>query len=168
MSENIQSIANGTYSIGETNKLTFSAGPGIKIDEPSAGTVRIANDETVLWSGSPASTVTSIALTEPWSGFERIKLFGKSEGGSLYHEIDTDTINTAEHENLSNNGFSDWNSTEYFVYVTLPCSFDSQTAISVNSARYVGYWNGSWQARLLAPNTVNIITKVVGINRKEV
>ena len=30
MSENIQSISQGTYTLGETNKLTFSAGPGIK------------------------------------------------------------------------------------------------------------------------------------------
>lgn len=29
MSENIQSISQGTYTIGSTNELTFSAGPGI-------------------------------------------------------------------------------------------------------------------------------------------
>lgn len=41
MSENIQSISQGTYTIGNTNELTFSAGPGIKIDQPSEGVVRI-------------------------------------------------------------------------------------------------------------------------------
>ena len=49
MSENIQSISQGTYTIGQTSATNFIAGPGIKIDEPSAGTVRIGNDETVLF-----------------------------------------------------------------------------------------------------------------------
>lgn len=51
MSEPIQSIATGTYMIGETSNLNFEAGPGISITQPSEGTVRIANDETVLWEG---------------------------------------------------------------------------------------------------------------------
>ena len=71
MSENIQSISQGTYTIGNTNELTFSAGPGIKIDEPSAGTVRIGTDETVLWSGSGSS---DFSLSESIHNFEQIKV----------------------------------------------------------------------------------------------
>ena len=52
MSENIQSISQGTFTIGQTSATNFVAGPGIKIDEPSAGTVRIGNDETVLYEGT--------------------------------------------------------------------------------------------------------------------
>ena len=70
MSENIQSISNGTYTLGETNKLTFSAGPGIKIDEPSEGTVRIGNDETVLWSG--VANAGEFSLSESYKNFEKI------------------------------------------------------------------------------------------------
>ena len=44
MSENIQSIANGSFVLGNTNELTFSAGPGISITQPSEGTVRIGTD----------------------------------------------------------------------------------------------------------------------------
>lgn len=44
MSENIQSISQGTYTIGNTNELTFSAGPGITIDQPTEGTVRIGTN----------------------------------------------------------------------------------------------------------------------------
>ena len=44
MSENIQSISQGTYTIGNTSAINFEAGPGISITEPSAGTVRIGND----------------------------------------------------------------------------------------------------------------------------
>ena len=72
MSEPIQSIANGTYMIGETSNLNFEAGPGIKITEPSEGTVRIANDETVLYSGD--SPTTSATLSEPVTNFETFKI----------------------------------------------------------------------------------------------
>ena len=49
MSENIQSISQGTFTIGQTSATNFVAGPGIKIDEPSEGVVRIGNDvETKL------------------------------------------------------------------------------------------------------------------------
>ena len=70
MSENIQSISQGTYTIGQTSATNFQAGPGIKIDEPSAGTVRIGNDETVLWSGS--GTAGEFTLNESYKNFEKI------------------------------------------------------------------------------------------------
>ena len=75
MSENIQSISMGSFVLGDTNNLTFSAGPGIKIDSPSAGTVRIGTDETVLWSGS-IGTNSSATLSEPYTNFERIRVAG--------------------------------------------------------------------------------------------
>lgn len=84
MSENIQSIANGTYSIGETNKLTFSAGPGIKIDEPSAGTVRIGEDRTVLFSGNASTANMPVSLSESVLNFEyyEVNCIGWSYGSS--------------------------------------------------------------------------------------
>lgn len=71
MSEQIQSIANGTYMIGETTNLNFEAGPGISITQPSEGTVRIANDETVLWENSSGST--TVTLSESYYNFERVR-----------------------------------------------------------------------------------------------
>ena len=78
MSENIQSISQGTYTLGETNKLTFSAGPGIKIDEPSAGTVRIGNDETVLYSGDRTS---ACLLSENPMNFKMLR------AEDIYHNL---------------------------------------------------------------------------------
>ena len=72
MSENIQSISQGTYTIGQTSATNFVAGNGIKIDEPSAGTVRIGNDETVLWSTDSPTTLTTFTLSENASNFEFI------------------------------------------------------------------------------------------------
>jgi len=78
MSENIQSISQGTFTIGQTSATNFVAGPGIKIDEPSAGTVRIGTDETVLWSGFktdiPNTGLTTYTLSELATNFERVKV----------------------------------------------------------------------------------------------
>lgn len=77
MSE-INSIANGTFTIGQTSATNFIAGNGIQIDEPSAGTVRIANDETVLWEGDKTGTGT-ITLSEGVNNFERLAVYIGSE-----------------------------------------------------------------------------------------
>lgn len=96
MSENIQSISQGTYTIGQTSATNFIAGPGIKIDEPSAGTVRIGTDETVLWSDTTNGlTSGSLVLNEPWSGFERIRLHVVDKFGWGGSCIEYDTINLA-------------------------------------------------------------------------
>ena len=70
-------IYDGSFVLGNTNELTFSAGPGIKIDSPSAGTVRIGNDETVLWEDwtkNDQVAGTMYILSESWKNFERIGL----------------------------------------------------------------------------------------------
>ena len=72
----INSIANGSFILGQTSATNFVAGNGIRIDEPSAGTVRIGNDETVLWSG--ADTTATQTLSENITAFEEIKVYGKS------------------------------------------------------------------------------------------
>ena len=83
MSENIQSISQGTFTIGQTSATNFVAGPGIKIDEPSAGTVRIGNDETVLYSGS--STITTGALSEPATNFNYLRVsFAEKANDTVY------------------------------------------------------------------------------------
>lgn len=74
MSE-INSIANGSFVLGQTSATNFVAGNGIKIDEPSAGTVRIGNDETVLWSGNATYTNFPLTLNEPMSSFETVKFY---------------------------------------------------------------------------------------------
>ena len=83
MSENIQSISQGTYTIGQTSATNFIAGPGIKIDEPSAGTVRIGNDETVLWSGVRYwwDDTSDLACSENLMNFEKVSVYAKDDWG---------------------------------------------------------------------------------------
>jgi hypothetical protein len=73
MSE-INSIAQGTYTLGQTSATTYQAGPGISITQPSEGTVRISNDETVLWSAADGATSGDMILSESWKNFEKISV----------------------------------------------------------------------------------------------
>lgn len=68
----MNTIYDGTYVIGQTSATNFVAGPGISITEPSEGTVRIANDETVLWSGT--GNISTFTLSEKLSNFERFRM----------------------------------------------------------------------------------------------
>ena len=68
----MNTIYDGTFVLGSTSATNFIAGPGIKIDSPSEGTVRIGNDETVLYEGS--ANYNLINFSEPASHFERIRL----------------------------------------------------------------------------------------------
>ena len=83
MSENIQSISMGTYTIGQTSATNFVAGPGIKISSPSAGTVRIGNDETVLFDANGTRAV-SAHLSESITAFEYTKFYMHDDGGHCW------------------------------------------------------------------------------------
>ena len=76
MSENIQSISQGTYTIGQTSATNFVAGPGISITQPSEGVVRIGNDETVLWETTAVNGAGVCNLSESLKNFERIAILG--------------------------------------------------------------------------------------------
>lgn len=89
MSE-INSIANGSFVLGQTSATNFVAGPGIKIDEPSAGTVRIGNDETVLWSGESTVLNQTFNLSEPFTNFKKIRFKHCFEGSGVFAPIFTD------------------------------------------------------------------------------
>lgn len=78
--------AGSTYSAGEGIDITDDvisveapvdvvAGPGIVIDNPDGNTLRVSTDEdyeTVLWSGTAA---TSVTCSEAITNFERLKVY---------------------------------------------------------------------------------------------
>ena len=167
MSENIQSISQGTYTIGQTSATNFIAGNGIKIDEPSAGTVRIGNDETVLWSGSIGTNSTA-TLSEPYTNFERIRIAGTCSNGAVSNEAYSDDLSAASIHELSlskptmlSTGEADGT---YNIIAFMPCLFNGST-VETKNGRFLGYWGAKWQYQT---NTAFALTKVVGINRKEV
>lgn len=95
MSE-INSIANGSFVLGSTSATTFSAGPGISITQPSEGTIRITNDETVLWENTTSGVYNdTITLNEPWSGFNKIGIEVADSFGLGGKSEQFDTLNLA-------------------------------------------------------------------------
>ena len=152
MSE-INSIANGTYTIGQTSATNFQAGPGIKIDEPSAGTVRIGNDETVLWSGDITGNGATAQLSEPIQNFEKIKVYGHTDDGikcpwftEFYPNDNTIEIGVA----TNNAGWGKW----FNFTITTGGLYTNVTG------RVLTFGTTNWN------NISNYgMTKIVGINR---
>jgi len=157
MSE-INSIAQGTYTLGQTSATTYQAGPGISITQPSEGTVRISNDETVLWSGSYEST-GSITLSESFKNFELIRVeFVTNDNISF-----TSVFNSAE----QNNDFILFGS---YVRSTV-------TGISIKASQYTftnttttitlvrGYEVAIGQSATQSSGNKITIKRIVGINR---
>ena len=155
MSE-INSIANGTFTIGQTSATNFVAGPGIKIDEPSAGTVRIGSDETVLWSGELKYGDDNAPLAEAITNFERIRIItrlGIIQEFSTAYLSEYFVLNTSVYDGSSN----------YIKHVAVALRiYNSNLYYQYNRVNQSSsYWNN-------VNDTSTWIVKIVGINRKEV
>ena len=170
MSENIQSISQGTFTIGQTSATNFIAGNGIKIDSPSAGTVRIGNDETVLWSGT--LTVGNTAqMTEPVSAFERYKfyLLGYERKLKVVNEFWTDG-SSAGNEPYKVNPIIFQAGAGFFTINAGDCKWNT----TWDNLQYVAGYNKWMPFNNSTWNQINTntdsptIVKIVGINRKEV
>lgn len=166
MSENIQSIANGTYTIGETNKLTFSAGPGIVIDSPSAGTVRIGTDETVLWSGT---ATTSFNLIEAPSAFKQLRIkFDEMGNGNRYGYMWCNDTTISPLGAVGLNFLT--NDTSDGIHINAARFTVSGTNLTMNycSKKWItlGDSTQSWGSTSTLGTTK--VFEIVGINRKEV
>ena len=165
MSENIQSISQGTYTIGQTSATNFVAGPGIKIDEPSAGTVRIGNDETVLYDGD-STPAYSANMTEAATNFERLRLEITPEGTyrnyASFIEIDPNANGRIWDLVIGNGESNAWLSiirTRLSVD-GLTLTTDYKKAISFGS-----YTSTSTATTATSTASPTCILKVVGINR---
>lgn len=164
----IQSISNGTYVIGETSATNFIAGQGIKIDSPSAGTVRIGNDETVLFestSGVPYSGVTC-QLSESWFNFNSVKLvttFFNAEAGQR-NVIEIIPRSGGVYQGVLLGAFNDqyaW-TTASQPYLS-KCTFHSNssgTEMVLDKNWILGHTSTAWQER----NSGRLF-RVIGINR---
>lgn len=164
MSENIQSISQGTYTIGQTSATNFVAGPGIKIDEPSAGTVRIGNDETVLWSGNVWNKNIEMVLSDSLKNYDSYKVYGYNT------ENKYGIVNEYTYNSTGPNWFSLTDTRiQDNAYLTIYGSFVSanpdwdKLTITYMSNKYC------ISGGLTHSTTFGVgITKIVGIGRKEV
>ena len=159
MSE-INSIANGTFVLGQTSATNFVAGPGISITQPSEGVVRIANDETVLWSGNGTGNDT-FNLSESMANFETIKILYNpcSDNTSThYFEFDYNRRNVTLEYGLMSDISVYTESTLRLFFVTF--NFTA-TQLTVKN---ICYTDGSFTVQNLDKSKVKVY-KVVGINR---
>ena len=157
MSENIQSISQGTYTIGQTSATNFVAGPGIKIDEPSEGVVRIGNDETVLWSGDQVGSAFTITASEPPTNFQYIYVLGHTND-NLPNQFnffsDTHQLSITQSMQLSDYQFTTWGEK----LMNIRIKSDGKINPEVTKERQWG------TTAYTGMNTFGIY-KVVGINR---
>lgn len=164
MSE-IRSISEGTFVIGDTNGLTFEAGPGISVSQPSEGSVRIANDETVLFESTNGSLeANGFTVSEQLTNFERIRYIGSTNTCLFAVEIPT---------------YSDIASNFRFG-VTCMCpdadgspiqlygkSFTSNNGLTYTASRSLARWFAYGQSNLFDGTQPfwGSVYKIVGINR---
>ena len=161
MSEPIQSIATGTYMIGETTNINFEAGPGISITQPSEGTVRIANDETVLWESSVGVT-NNITLSEDIGNFEFIRVEWCPYTEASNWAAPYDVILTKVKDGLLHlSGWSIANDGLAQVMTNLLLTCSNTTVTVYKSGTIVSLANGTSTSSL----TGYKLYKIVGINR---
>lgn len=166
----MNTIYDNTFTLGSTSALTFEAGQGIKIDSPSAGTVRIGADETVLYSGN--SNITTGALSEPATNFNYLrvsfaeKVIGAAyPGGQLVSDLDINECLAGNNENSACAGLS-YHELGTSVALGLRVGIFYLTSPTTFSSYHVEKQTNSKAA---ANNIGNMwVSKVIGYNRKEV
>jgi len=161
----MNTIYDGTFVLGNTSATTYQAGNGISITQPSEGTVRISNDETVLWSGY-TTTTGAIQLNESvrnfetvecygdagngWSDHARPQIYGKAELG--YHNSGAAIFTLMGMTRVSNGTVQ---------IRCMPIDLN-QTTATLNQAFQL---NISTAAAITRENTTAALTRIIGINR---
>ena len=157
----MNTIYDNTFVLGETSATNFIAGNGIKIDSPSAGTVRIGTDETVLWSGNLSAKDIEISLTDSLKNYDSYKVYGYNTENK-YGIVNEYTYNSAgpnwfsiTDTRIQNNQYL----TIYGDYVSANSDWD-KLKITYMSNKYC-ISGGLTHSALFGV----AITKIVGINR---
>lgn len=162
----MNTIYDGSFVLGQTSATNFIAGPGIVIDSPSAGTVRIGNDETVLWSGVYSGTIGStnyITLSERPDNFETIEI---TNGPGYYsnYRYDGKSDTWSFMQTFANNG----NTTVYCNRYSVNKADKKVTCLASNSFGVYANNINNWTNRTSMDVGETRLTKIIGINRKEV
>ena len=153
-------IYNGTFLLGNTSATTLSAGPGIKFDTSVAGIIGISNDETVLYSGTRTSAAQ---LSENLYNFEMLRV------NDIYGNIYTIGTNASASQQLKLTNYGGQPQQLYVRFVLASSYLNVEKGFQLVNA--VDGWNSpstAWTTSNIN-NTYSreIISKVVGINRKE-
>ena len=156
----MNTIYDGSFVLGNTSATKFVAGPGIKIDSPSAGTVRIGNDETVLWSGNGA---VSASLSEPMTNFNRLKIrLGCLNGSDGTQYVEVPAVPSAI-KNLTYNAGGGAN----FYFVGLYCyANENSITITKEASLLKAFGSTAYGGQGEVTGYKPALHEVIGINRK--
>ena len=159
----MNTIYDNTFVLGQTSATNFVAGPGISITQPAEGTVRIANDETVLWSGVYSGTIGStnyITLSERPDNFETIEI---TNGPGYYsnYRYDGKSDTWSFMQTFANNG----NTTVYCNRYSVNKADKKVTCLASNSFGVYANSIQNWSNRTSMDVGETRLTKIVGINR---
>ena len=154
----MNTIYDGTFVLGSTSATTYQAGPGISITQPSEGTVRISNDETVLWSGTYSGT-SAIPFTESYKNFEYARIDFKRSDNLAY----TQTFRTSDQTYNEIALMGHWCRINTAGGISLVCS---QYTLNNDSLQWIrGCELGLGAGASNASANKIIVTRVIGINR---
>lgn len=164
----MNTIYDNTFVLGQTSATNFVAGPGISITQPAEGTVRIANDETVLWSGSLTWGQTA-ALSDSVKNYDRIRFYIEETNRhrKATNELVLTDLSNADLREFALN-MQDATTSYFGNYFTV---YDiNEVGDSLTSVSGRQWWYSPWTAAGIngSPDRGLILTRVIGINRKEV
>lgn len=155
----MNTIYDNTFVLGQTSATNFVAGPGIKIDEPSAGTVRIGNDETVLYTGNTA--VTAFTVSEPLTNFTEVAFYVAPNYETTVSKIVLPMVgyNTSH---IALTYHSVWNGFKGGIQISTEYNNTGMSAFQLISGAWFGWANDAAKT-----GTYNdaYIHKIIGINR---
>lgn len=156
------SIYNGTFVLGNTSATTLSAGEGIKLDTSIPGTIKISNDETVLWEAPTSAGSTSCNLSESYKNFDSVKIGYYTLGDRTtfvreilpqYQRADRVDLEIYTYEA----GAMYWKEGQY--------AFTTDTKF--NAVGGMWYYTNNKSQLVTASNNEIVILGITGINRKE-
>jgi len=163
----MNTIYDGSFVLGQTSATNFVGGTGITVDSPSEGTVRISNDETVLYSGEEPTS--SVSLSETWKNFDRLKIYVQNK--SMDNGLNMVEVRPLERDGYTPYyniiaGFSYGLGTNGMIWQNI---IGSANDTGLRNCSAFGFQN-SWTAtsptvRKNNANDLNCILKVIGINR---
>ena len=168
MSEPIQSISQGNYILHNIDaKKLYVQEPLFTANSGDAVYVGWRPDETVLWS---ANSVQSAAnLSEPMTAFDYVKVYYADDftDTTRYHTVAQLDPNFGAHEWQPVGGLGEANA---WIGITYISANNDYTTLCVPKVKLLKF--GAWNSTDTAINAttganVNVLYKVVGVNRKE-
>ena len=160
-------IWNNTYTLGNTSATTIEAGEGIKIDSTSVpGTIKISNDETVLWSGNTSTYSTpNIVLADNPFNYERLKIYCSFQGPfEVSKEVETSYITGNDNEFGIGDFCGDSPNTDA-LYIRDTWFKVNTSAISAYKATQAVVMNNAVSQQGSSQYAYVVLYKIVGINR---